>query len=411
MRIAIFSDIHLGFQEEQVRQSESFDNARQAFGIVCAKEVDAILMAGDIFDIPLPSPETLLKGFEIFSIAQKQKQSRVKIKVLGKEEVRGKTFFGIPVITIHGTHEYRSLGHTNILELFDASGHLIYLKMKRAVIELGSEIVCIHGFGGVPEKKSLEVLKLWNPVPLEGAVNILVMHQSITEFLPFADDMVATISLSDLPHGFDLIVNGHLHWSNIQHLEHATFLLTGSTVTTQMKKLEGEKPKGVFVFDTVSKKIDFFPLPVQRRLFYFKEKFAAATPGQIVSKASDCIQAAIAKNEGIIPMVRLKFHGTLAPGFNSIDVDFHELKQEFEGKAILSISKEFFSESFKKKIGELRELHASKHSIASIGIDLLEKNLEKTSFNRAFDSREIFELLAEDRLDEAIALLLREKKN
>lgn len=410
MRIAIFSDLHLGFKEGEEREEESFENAAQAFELACKQKVDAILMAGDIFDIPLPTPETLLKGFEIFSIAQKQGQSQVKIKVIGNESETQKIFTGIPVITIHGTHEYRSLGHTNILELFDESNYLVYLKMKKAFIEKDGERVCIHGFSGVPEKKSLDVLKLWNPVPVEKWCNILVMHQSITEFLPFSDEMVATISLSDLPKNFDLIVNGHLHWSNMQQLDDVTFLLTGSTVTTQMKKLEGEKPKGVFVFDSQKKSLDFFGLPKQRKLFYFKEKFLDATPEQVVQKAREQIAGAVEKSLGLSPMVRLKYGGTLAKGFNSIDVDFRELKKDFDGKAILSISKEFFSVSFKKKIGELRELHASKQSIAQIGLDLLEKNLEKTGFNRSFDPREVFELLAEDKVDETIVLIQKQKK-
>jgi len=411
MRVAIFSDLHLGFQEGKERENESFENAKQAFEISCEQKSDIILMAGDIFDVPEPSPETLLKGFEIFSIPMNQPKSNVKIKVHKKQGEKIPSFKGIPIITIHGTHEYRSIGHTNILELFDASNFLVYLKMEKALVELGNEKLCIHGFGGVPEKKSLDVLKLWNPKPLQDYSNVLVMHQSITEFLPFSDEMVATISLADLPKSFDLIINGHLHWTSKQELEDTTFLLTGSTVTTQMKKLEGEKPKGIYIFDTNKKSLEFFELPIQRKLFYHKIKFENATPREILQKAKELIEDAISKNEVLIPMVRLKFIGTLAKGINSSDVDLKEIKKEFETKAILSISKEFFSKSFKKKIAELRDLHASKQSISSIGLDLLEKNLEKTNFKKSFDVRAVFELLAENKIDEAIFLIQKQNES
>ena len=57
--------------------------------------------------------------------------------------------------------------------------------------------------------------------------------------MPFdEDESIASLSLADLPNGFDLIIDGHLHWTNEQKLEGKRFLLTGSTIFTQMKNLE-----------------------------------------------------------------------------------------------------------------------------------------------------------------------------
>ena len=49
--------------------------------------------------------------------------------------------------------------------------------------------------GGEPEKKALDALNSLSPKPEHGAKNIFVMHQSIKDFLPVDDEMVATISL------------------------------------------------------------------------------------------------------------------------------------------------------------------------------------------------------------------------
>ncbi len=411
MRIGIFSDTHFGFGEGTERESESFENGLKAFKLCFGQKVDAIIIPGDVFDEALPSPETLSRAFDVFLNALKQPKSQVKVTTTSKHGEKEFDFFGVPVIVIHGNHDCRSIGKTNILEVFSKSNFLAYLSPGKAFIEKGNEKVCVHGFSAVPEKKAFDVLKLLDPKPEKADANILIMHQSFREFLPFVDDMIATLSLEDLPKGFDLIVNGHLHWTDVQKLENATFLLAGSTVTTQMKKLEAVREKGVFVFDSVSKSLDFFPLPDQRKLFYHKLKFENAKPQEIVFEAKRLLDESISKNESSLPpLVRLKLEGSLALGVNSSDISFTELLDESKGKAIVSISKSFFSASFKKKIADLRSLQKSRQSVASLGFEILEKNLEETDFADSFDVRTVFDLLAENEIEKASEVILGKKQ-
>ncbi|MFH1545709.1 MAG: DNA repair exonuclease [archaeon] len=406
MKIAIFSDFHLGFGARTERREEAFNNAKQA--VELAKEIkpDLILHAGDLFDSTIPSSESLYEAIELCHLL---KEGKSKVKIL--KENKPIPFEGIPVIAISGTHEYRGKDYKNALQLLEKAGCLIYLHASTAVIEKEGEKIAVHGLSGIPERKALDVLKLWNPSPLKEAKNILLFHQSIKEFLPSDDPMNVTISLEDLPKEFDYFIDGHLHWFNETELEKGALLIPGSTIITQMKKLESEKEKGIILLDTSSNKTEFIPLKNQRKLFYEKLSFENSSLEEVREKARAKIEEFMKENkQELIPLIRLKLVGTLSKGVNPSDLELTELIKGFEGKAIFSIEKDFSMISFKKKIKELRELQKSKQSITLLGINLLEKNLEATSFNKAFDVKHVFDLLAENETEKAMELLSEPKK-
>jgi DNA repair exonuclease SbcCD nuclease subunit len=407
MEIAVISDLHLGFGVRTERDSECFANAKQALEIAIERKPDFILIPGDIFDSGIPSPETLHEAFELFSIPKKAPNSRTRISINGIE--RG--FQGIPIIAIHGTHEFRGKDYKNPLQVLEKAEALIYLHAQTALIEKEKEKIALHGLSGVPEKKALDVLKEWNPKPVQGAKNFLIMHQSIKEFLPTDDPMNVTIALENLPKGFDFYINGHLHWHNESKLNSGVLLIPGSTIITQNKKLESQKPKGILFLDSKSGKTEFIELKNQRKLFYHKVLFEQASLEEVKEKVKKLILESISNNSSpLTPLIRIKLTGSLAKGFTSSDIDLNEILKEFKEKAILSIDKDFLTQSFKKKISELRELQKSKQSIASLGLELLEKNLKGTDFNEAFDSKRVFELLSNDETEKVLELLLEEKE-
>ena len=108
-------------------------------------------------------------------------------------------------------------------------------------------------------------------------------------------------------------------------------------------------------------------------------------------------------------MIRVRLMGTLATGMNPSDLDLNALTEKYGNRAILNISKDFAGVSFKKKISELRELHKSKQSVSSLGLRILEKNIEETDFGDAFDYEKLFELLSDDELDKALEMISKEE--
>ena len=79
-------------------------------------------------------------------------------------------------------------------------------------------------------------------------------------------------------------------------------------------------------------------------------------------------------------------------------MDLNKVLKDFQGKAVFSVDKNFSSLSFKKRIQELRDLHKTKKSVSALGMELLEKNLAETSFDKNFDK--ITELLLDKSLSE-----------
>ena len=410
MRLCIFSDTHLGFGQGTEREQESFENTRKALEICLGQKADCILLLGDIFDESVPTQETWREAFNAFSVVRNH-ASRLKARRIknGKEE--SLQLPHLPVISIHGTHEFRGKRFANALEVMEKAGFLHYLHAGCIELEKDGDFLAIHGLGGVPEKKALDALKMFGPKPFPGKTNILALHQSIKELLPFGDEMTASISFSDLPDGFGLIANGHFHWHMMHELGNKKFFIPGSTIVTQMKRLEAEKPKGAFMFDTKTMKYDFFELPGQRKLLYETITFENASAKEIKEKTRETLEKLLgAGGFQKKPLVRIKLKGTLAKGVSLPDASPQEIVKEFEERAIVSVGSDFSQNSFKKRVEELRRLQRNRKSIAEIGIELLEKNISETGFDNSLDVRELFSLLEEGKIDEAI-LLLSKKKN
>ncbi|MEM0359955.1 MAG: DNA repair exonuclease [Candidatus Diapherotrites archaeon] len=413
MKLVFLSDFHLGFSQPE-REEEAFENAMSAMKTALMEKPDLIVFTGDLFHEKIPSHETLLEAFKILSLPRLQKFGAATIE---KETSEGRIAIdcpGIPVIAIHGTHEQREKNSTNALELLEGAGFIVYLHAEKACFERHREKIVFHGLGGVPELKARDALKQWNPLPEPGALNVLLLHQSFKEFLPFEDEMIATLSLSDLPKGFDLIVNGHLHWSNELQDNGIHLLMPGSTIITQMKNLESKKKKGFFVFETKGLKAKFVEIPGQREFFYKKISLNTANAEEAREAARDAISEILGEKKfQKMPLVKLKVGGSLAKGFSAEDIDFSIVEMSFLGKAIVSIDHSFKEESFSKKIKELSMLQQQKKSLGELGFEILEKNLKETEFENAFDARGVFELLEKGENEKALELIIssaREKK-
>ncbi|MBT7241086.1 MAG: hypothetical protein HN878_01205 [Candidatus Diapherotrites archaeon] len=398
MLLGIFSDTHLGFGSDE-RYVEAFDRFDEIIDFFKEKGVDYILHAGDLFDHAIPTQEVWHKTMECFN------KNNSKLTLLSKTYLDQKidvTIKGIPIIAIHGTHEFRGKDFSNALAVLEEANCLLHLHAGNVKLTKGDEEIYIHGMGGVPEKHAKLVLEKYSPKPVVGKTNLLLLHQSFKEFLPFDDESIASLSLGDLPEGFDLIIDGHLHWMDEQDANGKRFLLTGSTIFTQMKKLESKKGKGCFLFDTKTKKLDFFPFKNQRKLFYEKLKFKDAQPEEVINLVNEKLEEILSSEFEIKPLIRFKLTGTLAKGFSKKDIKL-EIPKE---KAIFSISKDFESALFKKQIDNLKELQKEKKGVIEMGIDILEKNVEEAKLK--VDTRRLFDLLSASEMEKAEEVLLKE---
>ncbi len=407
MRIAFLSDFHLGFSNKD-REGEAFALAKAALSQALKEKPDLVVLTGDLFNRDVPAQEDLLGAFLLLAQCRRAKQSGLKISVEKGSERKQAEFSGVPVISIHGTHEFRGRDFRNALEVLDSAGFLIYIHAARAIVESEKEKIVFHGLGGVPEKKAKDALLKWAPQPVKGAKNILLLHQSFREFLPFDDEMVASLSIGDLPQGFDFTVNGHLHSHAEFSEQERTLIIPGSTIITQLKKAEAGIPKGFFIHDSLAEKTRFVELEEKRTFYYKKIRLENASQESAAEKVKEELGAILGRaetQEKMKPLVRISLQGTLAKGFSAGDIDLGAVLEKFSEKAVVSIASSFAEEDFKVKLDELKKLQSEKKSIAEMGLGILEKNLAETEFGDAFDVRRMFRLLSEGETEKAIEIL------
>ena len=389
MRIGIASDLHFGYAWGTERQEDSFTQAAEAIND-CLK-ADVLLLPGDLFDSRIPRQEVMDKAMRIIGTAS-EKQSQAKVESFRSGRAVP-SVTGTPVIAIHGTHERRATGLTNPVQLLEAAGLCIALHNDAVVLTRNGERVAIHGMGGVPEQYAPTVLKECAFKPLPGITNILVMHQSFREYV-YED--AAFLSMDDLPPGFDLYVNGHVHWSDIKEKNGRTMLHPGSTILTQMRKVEAEQPKRAWFYDTETKSLTSQDLATPRK-FYYLELEASGAPADIMAKARQMLSKVPTSNPK--PLVKLKLSGSLPPGAS---IDLSSLVRGSE--ALVSIDSSLEAAQFRRNIEILRQDQARK-SIDEIGLSLLQNNLDQANYSGP-SAMELLPLLSSGS-DEEVSKLFR----
>ncbi len=382
MKLAIMSDFHLGYSDDALLQAKmALEKAREL-------GTDAVIAAGDLFDERVPKQEVIHAAIKLFSEHNRMMKERNPA--------------ALPVIAIAGTHERRTKGLVNAIEVLDAAGLLANCHNKHIVIEGNGEKVAVLGMAGVPEEYAKQIVQAAQFKPLVGAdFNIFIFHQTLREVIPFND---AFMCCEDLPRGFDLYINGHIHWRRELQYGNKSVLLPGSTVITQMKKNEME-PKGFWMFDTSTKSYEF--IHISSRPFYFREiELTGGSYSDIestVKKTVEEIQVNLAP--GVKPLIKIKLRGSLAKGTSSGNIETTPLEKSFEN-AFVYIDKEFdIAAALKEKVELIRKLREEDKTVSEFGLSLLREKLKTAGFEKGIE--ELYSALTEGEVDKAVALAKR----
>ncbi|RMD64466.1 hypothetical protein D6833_04380, partial [Candidatus Parcubacteria bacterium] len=292
MKVAVLGDFHLGYQRFY---EDSFIQAGRALSRAC-ECADLILIAGDIFDERVPKQETMARAFELFSKVDRK------------------------VIVIHGTHERRPRGFVNPVDLLCKAGFAESCHARAVEFEKEGEKVAVYGLAGVPEEYAKVAIERLSPQPVDGAFNIFMFHQNLKELMPVVEH---GLTLEDLPRGFDLYVDGHIHSHHLIEKSGRTLVIPGSTVLTQLRSDEGTK--GFYVYDTHSRSCTFVQIPVRR--------FVRIS---VNVKDGDSVREAVARAVESVglddkPIVRADVDAPLSPSVRSA------ITSQFEGRCYLHI--------------------------------------------------------------------------
>ncbi|WP_171022235.1 DNA repair exonuclease [Cohaesibacter sp. CAU 1516] len=192
MRLLISADIHLGspIRSAAMRNPELGDQLQRAsrdtfasiIGLAIAEQVDALVLAGDIFDSAQPD----LKA-RAFLITQLTRAAEA----------------GIPTVLIRGNHD-ALLGDG----VYGDLGPMVHLLDKgHPNVEIGG--VMFHGLSFNKAHFTISMLPDY-PVPVPGRKNVGLMHTSLDG--TSGHDRYAPCSADELlAHGYELWCLGHIH--------------------------------------------------------------------------------------------------------------------------------------------------------------------------------------------------------
>jgi DNA repair exonuclease SbcCD nuclease subunit len=305
----------------------------------------------------------------------------------------------VPVIAISGTHERTAFGKENPLSLLGLAGLLVDANEATIVVEKGDERVAVFGLGGLSEEMVKPKLLELDPRPASGAFNIFMFHQSIYELLPFSSDF---IHYDDLPKGFDLYVDGHIH-SRVEATVHGKkFLIPGSTVLTQLKEDEQED-RGFILFYTATYTYEFITIKC-RQLVFKSLQFNAAEPKEIKESCEQEIER-ILKASREKPIIRMKLEGTMAKGFNSTDIPVNSITSKYGQKATIDFdNSKLLDPELQSDIEAIRENKIGDMPISELGMNILGGRLKELKFDDKIKYTELFGILSDTSKKEKVLI-------
>lgn len=399
------SDPHLGFGYDNEIGEDTFNNLIEAIE-EASKSCDIIVVAGDIFDSRSPRTSVWARAISIFARPMMAK-SGVTLVGGDKEikDIHQRTLERLPVVALYGNHDRRMEGEINAVQALENAGLFLVLHKNHLIFEKDGQRVAIHGMSSVPERFAKQNLEKWDPKPIPGCNNILFIHQSVAPHV-YSPLEPPTLSVQNLPKGFDLIMDGHIHVKAESKTEDASLYVIGSTAPTQFDKGEASTEKGYYVIDTGSPlTVKFMPLISNRKFFYY-DIDAGSPEGvakQIESRLNDLI---FMRNFNLPPVVKFRIHGN---GNDLITNDLRALEKKYDKKAILMFRKDLESQEMNDKLEFLRNLKENKLSVEEIGLNILRKNLDESGFKAEFGYDTLFSMLSEGALDKGLALVTGEK--
>lgn len=383
MLLAILSDFHLGYDRFH---DDAYSQAREALESAVSL-ADALLIPGDLFDVRAPKPEVLAEAINLFrGISKREWGARVE-----RVESESKAYTGVPAIAIPGTHERRAKGAEDPVNLLALAGMLIDVNDGFAVLEKGGERVAVYGMGGVPEEHFAEAIKKLDPRPVDGCFNVFMFHQSTHELLPFDSGCA---SFEDLPKGFDLYVDGHIHNRVEMSVHGKPFLIPGSTVLTQLKESEQEE-KGFYLYDTAANKYSFRKIK-SRRFSVVKVSAEGMTPDELSRTVREKVESVIG-SAGDRPIIKVEIIGATKSGFKSIDFDFGGIASSYKDSATVEISKsKLESVAEDGEVDALRKGSLENMSVKDYGLGIFVEKLRQNGYSLGVGPSEMFDLLSSE---------------
>jgi DNA repair exonuclease SbcCD nuclease subunit len=375
MKFAHLADCHLGSWKNPKLQQLNMESFNFAIDKCIQEKVDFVLIAGDLFDAAIPPIDIL-------------KEATAKLKELKDNE--------ISCFVVAGSHDF-SVSGRSMIHVLEKAG-LCYDVAGSGPIE--TENYFISGIAG--EKKGLEIKKIFSinekdkKIKDKKKLKILILHTTLEEMnLPFID----SISIKDLPKGFDYYALGHIHRKAVFDEKDSKIVYPGALFPCNFSEFEQNK-FGYFFIVNFNKKegnkkiMEIKEIPVKlKEVIVFNIDANNENPQSLKQKIIEKINEDI--NDKI---VTLRISGTLASGRPS-EINFKEIENEFLKAGIggwayclLTNTSKLVTKEFELAAEKIKNLKMENLDIFSLEKDIIEEMI-KQKVIESKDENRVVELM------------------
>lgn len=366
MKFAHMADCHVGSWRDPKLSWVSTEAFCRAIDFSIEKNVDFVLIAGDLFNNSVPGID--------------------KIKIVAKKfrELRDK---GIPVYVIAGSHDFSPTGKTmlDVLESADLMTNVTKgevagekLKLKFTIDKkTGAKITGILGRRNMLERSYYESLDR-ESLEKEDGFKIFMFHMGINEFKPKNLQEVDCSSINILPKGFDYYAGGHVHTVMNQDVKgYGKIVYPGPLFPNGFHELEELNHGGFFIYE--DGKTEFIPMKIFDTI-HISIECSGKIPDKIQQEAVDKINEAEIQHK----IVTLRLSGKISHGKVS-DIDLrgivnllYEKKAYFVMRNTSKLEAEGFEE-IKIQHSSVEEIEEGlvKEHLGQVKIENVDINAEK----------------------------------
>jgi len=352
------ADSHIGSWKDPKLRDASTRAFLKAIGLCIEKQVDFVLIAGDLFNTALPGIDAL------------------KLVVTELKKLKDNS---IPVYTIPGSHDFSPSGKT-IIDVLENAGLLINVMEGKIIDEklnlkftldkkTGAKITGIFGKKGMLEKSHYKSL-LKKELEQEKGFKIFMFHTALTEFKPEEIDSMDSQPLELLPKNFDYYAGGHIHYIfNKKEPGYGLIAYPGPLFPNSFSELEKLENGGFYILEKTDNGIKLKHEPViVYNVFSLKLDCNNKSPEQIKEELEEKIK----NKEFINTIVTIRLTGTLDSGKPS-DINIKEIFSKLYDKGAYFVMKN--TSGLKTK--ELDEIKIQADSIEDTEESLIKESLGK----------------------------------
>ncbi|KAG1365412.1 putative Double-strand break repair protein MRE11 [Cocos nucifera] len=200
LRVLIATDCHLGYMEkDEIRRFDSFQAFEEICSIAEQKQVDFLLLGGDLFHENKPSRSTLVKTIEILR-RYCLNDNPVQFQVVSDQTMNFQNIFGhvnyedphfnvgLPVFTIHGNHDdpagVDNLSAIDILStcnLVNYFGKMVLggsgvgqITLYPILIRKGTTSLALYGLGNIRDERLNRMFQVHHKLVSIGCLDNLL---------------------------------------------------------------------------------------------------------------------------------------------------------------------------------------------------------------------------------------------